>query len=427
MTETGANRVVSVTGLGYVGLPLALAFARHWHVVAYDHSEARVEMLRQGKDPSGEMKGDDFMGADVEFTSSAADLAKANFHIVATPTPVDASCVPDISLLREAMVSLGRVIHRGDVVVVESTVYPGCTEEECLPILERVSGLRADSDFLLGYSPERINPGDKEHTLATVKKIVSARTPSALDVVAEAYGRVVKAGVHRAESIKVAEAAKIIENTQRDVNIALMNELSLIFQRMGIETADVLRAAATKWNFLPFHPGLVGGHCIGVDPYYLDYKARKLGYHTQIINHGRYVNDSMGRYVAKQTLKRLLADGADVRKLRILVLGLTYKANVADVRNARSVDIINELRSFGVERIDVVDPVASKADSLMLYGFEPQDEPHGVYDSIIVAVAHDRFRGLGDVFLRSHLRGGGVLTDVYGLFGRVEGYNAWRL
>lgn len=422
------NTIISVTGLGYVGLPMALAFAKHFHVVGFDKSPERVAMLRRSEDPSYELSAEAFDGADISFTSDPADLAAANFHIVATPTPIDESRQPDITLLLSAMESVGKALKPGDVVVVESTVYPGCTEEDCLPVLERASGLKVDEDFGIGYSPERINPGDRKHTFASVQKIVSGRTPEVLERVAQTYSKVVLAGVFRAKSIMVAEAAKVIENTQRDVNIALMNEFSLIFSRMGICTADVIEAASTKWNFLPFFPGLVGGHCIGVDPYYLDYKAREMGYHTQIINHGRYINDSMGRYVAKQTVKRILAKGFGVIKARVLVMGLTYKPNVADVRNSRTEDIIDELRSFCVGTIDVMDPLASKRDSMQIYGFEPMDEPDGVYDAIVVATAHDAFKALGQEFFERHLRPGGTLSDVYGIFsGRVSGFDAWSL
>lgn len=426
-SEPVPNLTVSVTGLGYVGLPAALAFASRYHVIGYDHSAERVAMLRNRKDPSGAVVPEAFTGANIEFTSSPDTIAKANFHIVATPTPVDSNKVPDLSLLKDAMRTIGKRLKRGDAVVVESTVYPGCVEEDLLPILEEESGLHVDSDFHLGYSPERINPGDPRHTFTTVRKIVAARTPEALDLVARAYQSVISAEVFRASSIKVAEAAKIIENTQRDVNIALMNEMSLIFNRMGIETSDVLEAASTKWNFLPFHPGLVGGHCIGVDPYYLDYKAKEIGYHTQIINKGRYVNDSMGCYVAKETVKRLLDGGGDVSQMRILVMGLTYKENVQDVRNTRSVDIVNELRSIGIGEIDIVDPLASKTDAKSLYGIEPHDEAVGVYDAIVVAVSHAQFRTLGQEFFDAHLRKGGVLTDVYNLFRSVNGFNSWSL
>ena len=426
-SEPVPNLTVSVTGLGYVGLPAALAFASRYHVIGYDHSAVRIAMLQERKDPSGAIAPEAFSNANVEFSASPDAITKANFHIVATPTPVDSNKAPDLSLLKDAMHTIGKRLKRGDAVVIESTVYPGCVEDDLLPILEDESGLHADSDFHLGYSPERINPGDPQHTFTAVRKIVAARTPEALDLVARAYQSVISAEVFRASSIKVAEAAKIIENTQRDVNIALMNELSLIFSRMGIETSDVIEAASTKWNFLPFLPGLVGGHCIGVDPYYLDYKAKEIGYHTQIINNGRYVNDSMGCYVAKETIKRLLDGGGDLSRMRILVMGLTYKENVPDVRNTRSVDIVNELRSFGIGEIDVVDPVASKTDAKTLYGIEPHDEAVGIYDAIVVAVSHTQFRTLGQEFFDAHLRKGGVLTDVYSLFRSVNGFNIWSL
>ncbi len=426
-SEPVPNLTVSVTGLGYVGLPAALAFASRYHVIGYDHSAVRIAMLQERKDPSGAIAPEAFSNANVEFSASPDAITKANFHIVATPTPVDSNKAPDLSLLKDAMHTIGKRLKRGDAVVIESTVYPGCVEDDLLPILEDESGLHADSDFHLGYSPERINPGDPQHTFTAVRKIVAARTPEALDLLARAYQSVISAEVFRASSIKVAEAAKIIENTQRDVNIALMNELSLIFSRMGIETSDVIEAASTKWNFLPFHPGLVGGHCIGVDPYYLDYKAKEIGYHTQIINNGRYVNDSMGCYVAKETIKRLLDGGGDLSRMRILVMGLTYKENVPDVRNTRSVDIVNELRSFGIGEIDVVDPVASKTDAKTLYGIEPHDEAVGIYDAIVVAVSHTQFRTLGQEFFDAHLRKGGVLTDVYSLFRSVNGFNIWSL
>lgn len=426
-SEPVPNLTVSVTGLGYVGLPAALAFASRYHVIGYDHSAVRIAMLQERKDPSGAIAPEAFSNANVEFSASPDAITKANFHIVATPTPVDSNKAPDLSLLKDAMHTIGKRLKRGDAVVIESTVYPGCVEDDLLPILEDESGLHADSDFHLGYSPERINPGDPQHTFTAVRKIVAARTPEALDLLARAYQSVISAEVFRASSIKVAEAAKIIENTQRDVNIALMNELSLIFSRMGIETSDVIEAASTKWNFLPFLPGLVGGHCIGVDPYYLDYKAKEIGYHTQIINNGRYVNDSMGCYVAKETIKRLLDGGGDLSRMRILVMGLTYKENVPDVRNTRSVDIVNELRSFGIGEIDVVDPVASKTDAKTLYGIEPHDEAAGIYDAIVVAVSHTQFRTLGQEFFDAHLRKGGVLTDVYSLFRSVNGFNIWSL
>ena len=428
MRREGEETVVSVTGLGYVGLPLALAFSRRFHVIAYDHNAERIAMLGRREDPSYELSAGDFDGCDIRFTNDAQELSEANFHIVAVPTPVDSKHTPDISLLKTAVRTVARGLKVGDTVVVESTVYPGCTEEDCLPILEKESGLSVDRDFGLGYSPERINPGDRQHRLTTVRKIVSGHDERTLGRIAATYGEVISAGVFAASSIKVAEAAKIIENTQRDVNIALMNELSLIFARMGIETTDVIEAASTKWNFMPFRPGLVGGHCIGVDPYYLDYKASELGYHTQVINKGRYVNDSMGRYVAKQAVKLLISGGVVIGEARVLLMGLTYKEDVADVRNTRSVDIIDELRSFSVRHLDVVDPVASRLDAERLYGLRPEAEVSGRYDAVIVAVAHRQFRELGQEFFDEHLEAGGVLVDVHSLYkDKVSGFKTWRL
>ncbi len=422
------KNIISVTGLGYVGLPVALAFAHKYHVIGFDHNAQRIELLRQGIDPSNEMTPDDFAGTDIFFTAEPDELRKANFHIVAVPTPINASHTPDIALLREAMTILGQRLKKGDTVVIESTVYPCCTEEDCLPILEKESGLKVDTDFGLAYSPERINPGDHEHSLSSVVKVVAAHDESTLATVRDTYASIIDAGVYVAPSIKVAEAAKIIENTQRDINIALMNELSLIFRRMDIETSDVIAAASTKWNFLPFRPGLVGGHCIGVDPYYLDYKASELGYHTQMISSGRFVNDSMGRYVAKQTVKMIAANGFDVKHARVLLMGVTYKENVTDVRNSRSIDIIDELRSFSVESIDVWDPVASAAECERNYGFVPLSIPEGKYEAIIVAVAHDAFRLLERDFFDAHLTENGILSDVHGLFRhKCDGICAWRL
>ncbi len=423
----GGALTVSVTGLGYVGLQLALAFGRVCHVVGYDISAGRVAELRQGVDSNREAGPMDFEGRDVEFTSDPSLLASANFHIVAAPTPVDSAREPDLSMLLAAMRSIGHILRRGDTVVIESTVYPGCTEEVCLPELQAASGLTADVDFSLGYSPERINPGDKLHTLTSQPKVVAARTPEALEAVAAAYSLAIPAGVCRAESIKVAEAAKILENTQRDVNIALMNEASMIFSRMGIDTAAVIRTASTKWNFVPFHPGLVGGHCIGVDPYYLDFKARQAGYDTQIVSRGRLVNDGMGRYVARHVAGMLNSRGGGRAGARVLIMGMSYKEGVADVRNTRVVDIVEELRVLGAACVDVVDPVASKPDSARLYGFTPRDEPDGVYDAAIVATAHSCFRSLTISFFKTHLAPGGVLADLYGLYPDIEGFNVWRL
>ena len=348
---------LALVGLGYVGLPIALEFAKKISVIGFDINESRLAKMREGIDPCGELDGSAFENVDIEFTSSIEKLKEASFFIVAVPTPIDKYNKPDLTPLLGASRSVAKALKPGDYVVYESTVYPGCTEDDCLPILEEVSGLKAGIDFKYGYSPERINPGEKVHTLPNTIKIVSGCDSEALDVVAKVYELVVKPGVHRAPNVKVAEAAKIIENTQRDVNIALMNELSIIFSRIGINTYDVLEAAGTKWNFLKFYPGLVGGHCIGVDPYYLVQKASELKYHCQIISAGRYINDSMGGYIAKKLVKRLISLGKGVLGARVLVMGVTFKENVADIRNSKVVDIINELRDFGCD-VDVVDPHA---------------------------------------------------------------------
>lgn len=420
---------ISVTGQGYVGLPLTQAFARHFSVVAYDKDERRINMFREKVDPNGEMEPDSFDGLDIEFTTDSNKLKDASLHIVAVPTPIDNHNKPDLTLLVNASETIGGIIKKGDIVVFESTVYPGCTEEVCIPIIEKKSGLKCNEDFGVGYSPERINPGDKKHTLKNVIKIVSGSNQETCNIVSEVYRTIIDAGIHIAPSIKVAEAAKIIENTQRDVNIALINELSIIFSRMGIETRDVLDAARTKWNFLPFEPGLVGGHCIGVDPYYLDYKASELGYHTQIINAGRFVNDSMGRYVAKTTIKHLLHKEIALKGARMLVMGVTYKENVSDVRNSKSIDIIDELESFGVTDIDIVDPIANKHDANRLYNISVKDKAEGEYDAIIIAVAHQTFtERLNQSFFDEHLSKHGIVADVKGICrDKVKGIDMWRL
>jgi len=335
---------LSVIGLGYVGLPIALEFAKHIDVIGFDIKEDRVELMRSGQDPSKEIESAEFANKSIEYTSNIEDLKEATFHIVAVPTPIDEHNLPDLTPLIKASESVGKILKKGDIVVFESTVYPGATEEDCIPVMEKASGLSYPQDFCVGYSPERINPGDKVHTLTNTVKIVSGDSPESLEIIAKTYELVIKAGVHRAPSIKVAEAAKIIENTQRDINIALMNELSIIFNRMGINTFDVLEAAGTKWNFLKFHPGLVGGHCIGVDPYYLVHKAQQFRYHPQIIRSGRFVNDSMGFYVAKQLVKKLIAAGKNVLDSRVLLMGVTFKENVSDIRNSKVVDVITELQ-----------------------------------------------------------------------------------
>lgn len=418
---------LALVGLGYVGLPMALAFAEKFEVVGFDINEERIAKMKNRIDPCGEYHSSVFEGKHMEFTASVEDLAKASFFVIAVPTPVNKHNQPDLSALLTATHTVGGVLKRGDYVVYESTVYPGCTEEDCLPVLEEVSGLKCGRDFKIGYSPERINPGDKEHTLKNTVKIVSGCDAEALENIARVYETVVDAGVHRASCIKVAEAAKIIENTQRDVNIALMNELSIIFGRMGINTYDVIEAAATKWNFLKYYPGLVGGHCIGVDPYYLDYKAKELKYHTQIISGGRFVNDSMGGYFAKKTVKKMIASGKTIPGSRVLVMGITFKENVSDIRNSKVADIVREFRDYGLE-VDVVDPYADSSEVEREYGFALSCEPSGKYDAVVVAVGHREYRILEEPFFEALLTPGAVLGDVKGLYhNRIRRLNYWSL
>ena len=419
---------LSVIGLGYVGLPIAQAFAHHFRVVGYDCNGGKIDQLKHNIDPAGEYDKESFNELDILFTTDENYLDKASVHIIAVPTPVDGRNHPNLNALRNATQTVAAHISKGDVVIYESTVYPGCTEEVCIPIIENLSGLKCNTDFSIGYSPERINPGDKLHTLKNVIKVVSASNPTALNFVSYLYKKIVDAGIHQAPSIKVAEAAKIIENTQRDVNIALMNELSVIFNKMNIETADVLSAASTKWNFLHFTPGLVGGHCIGVDPYYLDYKASELGYHTQIINRGRYVNDSMGHYVACETIKRMVAKDIATQNATALIIGLTYKANVSDIRNSKSVDIITELQAFGIRHVDVFDTRANVTEALQTYNITLLSQITDRYDTIIVAVAHDEIREmLNQHFFSQHLQKNGIVADVYGVCRELKNVDMWRL
>lgn len=406
---------LSVIGLGYVGLPIALEFAKKISVVGFDINKKRVEMMKQRIDPSNELPEEAFDGADIEFTADPADLKKANFHIVAVPTPIDKHNQPDLFPLLSATEITGSILKKGDYVVYESTVYPGATEEDCVPLLEKKSGLTYMKDFKVGYSPERINPGDKEHTLTSIVKVVSGCDAETLDIVAEVYRLVVKAGVHPASSIKVAEAAKIIENTQRDVNIALMNELSIIFQKLNINTYEVLEAAGTKWNFLKFFPGLVGGHCIGVDPYYLTFKASELGYNARVINSGRAVNDGMARYMVGLIVKKLMNNGKNVNNSRALVMGTTFKENVSDIRNSKVADIVNELQSFGI-KTEVVDPYASSDELKHEYGYELVENVSGKYDIIIVAVSHKEYIDLSEEYFKSISSEGVILFDVKGVY-----------
>ncbi len=412
---------LSLIGLGYVGLPIALAFAKKIAVIGFDVNEERIKLMKKKVDPSEELEKEEFDNTDILFTSSPDDLRNADFHIVAVPTPIDKNNMPDLSPLIAATKTVGRILKKGDYVVYESTVYPGATEEHCVPILEELSGLKYGIDFKVGYSPERINPGDKEHTIHTITKVVSGCDQESLEEIASVYKLVVKAGVFKASSIKVAEAAKIIENTQRDVNIALMNELSMIFNRMNINTYEVLEAAGTKWNFLRFYPGLVGGHCIGVDPYYLTYKANELGHTAMIINSGRTVNDNMGEHIATELVKKIIRANKNVLKSKVLILGATFKEDVSDIRNSKVADVVKGLNSYGV-KTDVIDPHASSAEVLAEYGFRLIDKPAGKYDAIIVAVAHKQYRQLDEDYFMSLLASRGIVYDLKGLFrGKIKG------
>ncbi len=406
---------LSLVGLGYVGLPIALAFARKISVIGFDINAERIEMMNKGIDPSNELEPETFHNTDIVFTADKNLLKEAAFHIIAVPTPIDKHNLPDLTPLLSATRSVGTILKKGDYVVYESTVYPGSTDEDCRVILEELSGLRCGIDFKLGYSPERINPGDKEHTITTITKIVSACDDSALDEIAKVYELVVKAGVFKASSIKVAEAAKIIENTQRDVNIALMNELSMIFNKMGINTFEVLEAAGTKWNFLKFYPGLVGGHCIGVDPYYLTFKAAELGHAAQVINSGRAVNDGMGKYIATEVVKKIIKAGKNVLHSKVLILGATFKENVSDIRNSKVADVVNELKSYGIA-VEIVDPFASSEEVEKEYGFSLCKQPGKDYAAVIIAVAHAEYANFPEDHFKSLLTDNGIVMDVKGIY-----------
>lgn len=407
------EKKLAVIGLGYVGLPIALEFARQISVIGFDINQKRVDMMREGIDPSNELEKEAFEGCDIHFTADLEDLKQASFFIVAVPTPVDVHNVPDLKPVLSASRTIGKVLKKGDYVVFESTVYPGCTEEDCLPVMEEVSGLKLFTDFKLGYSPERINPGDKEHTLTKITKVVSGCDAESLDTIAKVYEIVVKAGTHRASSIKVAEAAKIIENTQRDVNIALMNELSCIFDKMGINTYEVLEAAGTKWNFLKFFPGLVGGHCIGVDPYYLTYKAEALGYKSDVILAGRKINDDMGARIAKKLVQQLIQLDKQIAHTKVLVMGATFKENVSDIRNSKVVDVIKALKDFSVQ-VEVTDPYADNEEFHHEYGIDFTKHIANDYDAVIVAVNHDKFAGCDEAYFQSILKPDGILVDIKG-------------
>ena len=421
------KKKLAVIGLGYVGLPIALEFARKIKVIGFDINAKRVEMMRNGIDPSQELESSAFEGCDIEFTNDLDVLKQANFFIVAVPTPVDEHNVPDLVPVQKASETIGKVIKKGDYVVFESTVYPGCTEEDCQPIIEKLSGLKNVTDFKLGYSPERINPGDKEHTLAKIVKVVSGCDAESLDVIAKVYELVVTAGVHRASSIKVAEAAKIIENTQRDLNIALMNELSIIFDKMNINTFEVLEAAGTKWNFLKFQPGLVGGHCIGVDPYYLTHKSKELGYDSQVILAGRVINDGMAGYVAKKVLQHIIQNNGNVKDAKVLVMGATFKENVSDIRNSKVADVINELKSFSLN-VHVTDPHAESDEVKHEYGFELANETGSDYDAVLVTVPHSAYKNFDDAYFKSITKDKALIADLKGIYrNKIKSRFYWSL
>lgn len=418
---------MAVIGLGYVGLPIALEFAKKISVIGFDLKDDRIKLMRKGIDPSNEVKPEAFKKLDLTFTSDQNDIVEAKCYIIAVPTPIDEHKLPDLKPLLKATEIVGRVLKKGDFVVYESTVYPGCTEEECVPLLEKNSGLTFNKHFKVGFSPERINPGDKEHTLTRITKVTSGCDEISAEEIAMIYEMIIDAGVYRASSIKVAEAAKVIENTQRDINIAFMNELSMIFHKMGINTFEVLEAAATKWNFLRFFPGLVGGHCIGVDPYYLSYKAKQYGHHAQIINSGRAINDGMGFYVADQVVKKLITLTHDIRQCKVLVMGITFKENVTDIRNSKTVDMINEFKSFGLI-VDIVDPGASVEEVKAEYGLELNNQPSPPYHAIIVTVNHKEYLDLDEDYFASLGNKNMLLADLKGIYKtRIKKMNYWSL
>jgi UDP-N-acetyl-D-galactosamine dehydrogenase len=421
------EKKIAVIGLGYVGLPVALSFARHLSVIGFDINQERIALMQKGIDPSNELSPNDFKDCNIQFTSSIEDLKQASFYIVAVPTAVDVHNIPNLTALKKASETIGKVIKSGDYVVFESTVYPGCTEEDCLPIIEQISGLRVDIDFKLGYSPERINPGDKVHTIENIIKVVSGCDEEALEMIANVYSLVVKAGIHKTSSIKVAEAAKIIENTQRDLNIALMNELSIIFDKMGINTYEVLEAAATKWNFLKFTPGLVGGHCIGVDPYYLTYKAAKLGYSSKIIAAGRYINDSMGGYVAKKVIQHIIKYSADVKAAKVLVMGATFKENVTDIRNSKVADVVKALNDYHLN-VEITDAFADSDALQREYGFPLTKNIATDYDAVIIIVPHNPYKDLDDAYFASITKKDALIADIKGIYrGGINSRQYWSL
>jgi UDP-N-acetyl-D-galactosamine dehydrogenase len=422
------EKQIAVIGLGYVGLPIALTFARQFRVLGYDISEERIAMMQRGEDPSHEMTPEAFEDVDITFTANPDELSKAHFFVVTVPTPIDDYKVPDLKPLLRASEAIGRALKPGDYVVYESTVYPGCTEDDCLPLLEQRSGLRLGKDFKLGYSPERINPGDKVRTLAKILKVVSGSDAEAVQTIADVYKSIITAGIYIAPTIKVAEAAKVIENVQRDLNISLMNELAIIFDKMGIDTHQVLKAASTKWNFLPFTPGLVGGHCIGIDPYYLLYKSRQLGYDPQVINSGRRINDGMPAYIATKLVQMLIKKDKNPRETKVLVMGLTFKENVSDIRNSKVAELVRELMKYAIN-VHLVDPYASPNEVAREYRITLMDTPSNKYDAIIVAVGHDEYKRLDMSYFTSLMNSAPILLDIKGLYqvAKSDGIDYWRL
>ncbi|MEP6794883.1 MAG: nucleotide sugar dehydrogenase [Saprospiraceae bacterium] len=420
------QKAISVTGLGYVGLPLALEFAKHFKVIGFDINEERIVMMRNNMDPSKELSDDAFSGCDITFTTNPEDLKNAHFHIIGVPTDIDEHKVPDLLPLLKASASVGKALKKGDYVIYESTVYPGCTEEDCVPVLEKESGLKGGIDFSYGYSPERIVPGDKIKTLTNILKIVSGNDSEALEEISKVYGEIITAGLYKAPSIKVAEAAKVIENTQRDINISLMNELAIIFDKMGIDTREVIEAAGTKWNFHKYYPGLVGGHCISVDPFYLMHKARELGYEPQVIAAGRRVNDFMPHFIAKKLVQALIEAGKNPGECRVLVMGITFKEDVADIRNSKVVDLICELEDFSIE-VDVVDPYASKEEVMNEYNIELKSNPTGRYDAIVVTVGHREYVEMSTHDLESISNDELMLVDIKGIKSKAGINKYWKL
>ena len=421
------KKKLGVIGLGYVGLPIALEFAKKVSVIGFDISAERIALMRQQIDPSQEMDKEAFTGCDIEFTNDLEVLRTANFYIVAVPTPVDEHNIPNLGPIQKASNTIGMIVKKGDYVVFESTVYPGCTEEDCLPIIESQAGLKNMVDFKLGYSPERINPGDKDHTLSSIVKVVSGCDQESLEEIAKVYELVVKAGVHKASSIKVAEAAKVIENTQRDLNIALMNELSIIFDKMNINTYEVLEAAGTKWNFLKFQPGLVGGHCIGVDPYYLTHKSKELGYDSHVILAGREINDGMAGYVARKVLQHIIHHNGNVKDAKVLIMGATFKENVSDIRNSKVADVVKELKSYFLN-VEVTDPHASSDDCKHEYGFELSSKLSSDYDAVIIAVPHNDYFKMDDKSFASITKKHAMIADLKGIYrGKITSRVYWSL